>query len=85
MDIALESKHVIKPSNGWYSRVDAETGEVESTKFRLKDTDNSEFWIPVITKKSFQKYVNETYQVSHGKLITDDEIDAVYENLEETE
>ena len=28
LDIALDSGHVIKPSNGWYSRVDTETGEV---------------------------------------------------------
>src|SRR6056300_468593 len=27
LDLALESGHVIKPSNGWYQKVDVETGE----------------------------------------------------------
>ena len=39
LDIALESGHVIKPSNGWYSKVDKETGEVEDKKYRIKDTE----------------------------------------------
>ena len=35
LDIAIESGHVIKPSNGWYSKVDKETGEVEEKKYRI--------------------------------------------------
>ena len=34
LDMALESGHVVKPSNGWYSRVD-EDGVVEDKKFRI--------------------------------------------------
>ena len=37
LDIAVESGHVIKPSNGWYSKVDKETGEIEEKKYRLKE------------------------------------------------
>ena len=73
LDIALESGHVIKPSNGWYSKVDIETGEVETVKFRLKDTHNKDFWMPIISNPSFKDYVKHNYQISNGSLLTDDD------------
>ena len=74
LDIALESGHVIKPSNGWYSKVDKETGEVEDKKYRLKDTDTKEFWLPIVTSKSFNQFVQNRYAIAHGDIIKDDEI-----------
>jgi RecA/RadA recombinase len=62
LDMALESGHVTKPSNGWYARVDLDTGEVEDKKFRLKDTDTSEFWDPVLKQDSFRQWVRDNYQ-----------------------
>jgi RecA/RadA recombinase len=81
LDIALESGHVIKPSNGWYSRVNKETGEVEDKKFRIKDTDSKEFWIDIVTSKSFNDFIAKRYQISHGELIKDEDI---MKDLEET-
>ena len=62
LDMALESGHVTKPSNGWYARVNSDTGEVEDKKFRLKDTDTSEFWDPVLKQDSFRQWVRDNYQ-----------------------
>ena len=70
LDIALESGHVIKPSNGWYSKVDTETGEVEEKKYRLKDTDAKEFWLPIVSSKSFQDFVKNKYQVASGNIMS---------------
>jgi len=75
LDIAVESGHVIKPSNGWYSKVDKETGEVEEKKYRLKDTDTKDFWLPIITSKSFQTYVEEKYRVSAAEIMQGGEED----------
>jgi RecA/RadA recombinase len=61
LDMALESGHVIKPSNGWYSRVNTQTGEVEAKKWRLADTDVSEFWDSVLKDESFKDWVRENY------------------------
>jgi RecA/RadA recombinase len=61
LDMALESGHVTKPSNGWYSRVNTETGEVEAKKWRLADTDSAEFWDPVLATESFKDWVRENY------------------------
>ena len=82
LDIALESGHVIKPSNGWYSKVDKETGEVEDKKYRLKDTDTKDFWMSIVTSKSFNEFVQNKYAIAHGDIIQDDEI---LEDLEKYE
>ena len=63
LEIALESGHVIKPSNGWYSRVNVDTGEVEDKKYRLKDTYTKEFWNDILTSKSFQEFVKRKFQL----------------------
>lgn len=63
LEIALESGHVIKPSNGWYSRVNVDTGEVEDKKYRLKDTYTKEFWNEILDSKSFQDFVKRKFQL----------------------
>ena len=75
LDIALESGHVVKPSNGWYSKVD-EDGVIEEKKYRLKDTDSKDFWLPVIQQKSFSEFVKNKYQVSHSEIMKGEDIDA---------
>jgi RecA/RadA recombinase len=78
LDIALESGHVIKPSNGWYSKVDKTTGEVEEKKYRIKDTDSKEFWIPILKEKSFQDYIQDKYQIATGNIMQGDiDVEAV--------
>ena len=82
LDIALESGHVVKPSNGWYSKVDVETGEVEDKKYRLKDTDSKDFWLPILTQKSFNEFVKNKYSVATGEIIKNEDIDKALEELE---
>lgn len=72
LDLALESKHVVKPSNGWYSKVDVTTGEVEEKKYRIKDTDTKEFWLPILKDKSFQEFIVNKYQVASGDILSSD-------------
>lgn len=83
LDLALESGHVIKPSNGWYSRVNLDTGEVEEKKWRAKDTDTKEFWMQIVTSKSFNEFIRDKYELTHHNLVTDQDIEedlASYEN-----
>lgn len=83
LDMALESGHVIKPSNGWYSRVNKDTGEVEDQKFRAAQCDTKEFWLPILQTPSFQKWVKETYQVANGAILSDEDITKEYADVEE--
>jgi RecA/RadA recombinase len=82
-DIAIESGHVIKPSMGWYSRVNGETGEIEEKKWRAKDMDTKEFWLPVLQDKSFANWIKQRYQVAHGSMMTaEDSVEDVYGTLD---
>ena len=69
LDIALELGAVQKPSNGWYSTVDMSTGEMDSKKYRAKDTDTDEFWKPLIKCPIFKQKIRDRFQVSAGSLI----------------
>jgi hypothetical protein len=82
LDIALESGHVVKPSNGWYSKVDVETGEVEDKKYRLKDTDTKDFWLPILKQKSFNEFVKDKYSISNGAIMQSEGLDKALEELE---
>ena len=81
LDVALESGHVIKPSNGWYSKVDVETGVVEDKKYRLKDTDTKDFWIPILTSKTFYDFIKNKYSIGQGDVMMRDELDEALEAL----
>lgn len=75
LEMAMNGGFVVKPSNGWYSRVDDTTGEVEDKKFRAKETNSSDFWMPVLKSSKFQDYIKYTYSISHGAIISDEEIE----------
>jgi RecA/RadA recombinase len=77
LDIALDSGHVVKPSNGWYSKVDAD-GVIEDKKYRIKETDSSDFWLPILKQKSFQDFVQNTYQIASGNIMQGD-VDQAFE------
>ena len=81
LDMALESGHVMKPSNGWYSRVDKDTGVIEDKKWRIKDTDDKDFWLQILTAPTFQSWVKETYQVANGRILSDVDISEEYANV----
>jgi RecA/RadA recombinase len=81
LDLALESGHVIKPKNGWYQRVDAD-GVVEEKNYREKDTENKEFWMPILTNKSFYTFVKTKYSIGQGQMMQSDELDKALEELE---
>jgi RecA/RadA recombinase len=83
LEMALESGHVVKPSNGWYSRVNTESGEIEDKKFRVKDTDTKEFWLPVLSDPTFQEWIKQNYQISNGAIMSDDEVSEVFEGIED--
>jgi RecA/RadA recombinase len=86
LEMALESGHVIKPSNGWYSKVNIVTGEIEDKKYRVKDTDTKDFWMPIIQDKTFQEWIKNNYQIATGNIISsDDEIDKEMAAIEDEE
>jgi RecA/RadA recombinase len=87
LDIALESGHVIKPSNGWYQKVDKESGEIDDKKYRIRDTDTKDFWMPILMQKSFVNFVKNKYQVATTDILNmkDEDIDKELAELDDEE
>lgn len=69
LDVALEGKFVVKPSNGWYSKVNQSTGVIEEKKYRIKDTYTKEFWMPIISSKEFRDYIESQYKMSSIDMV----------------
>jgi RecA/RadA recombinase len=74
LDIALEGNFVQKPSNGWYAKVDQETGEIGDKK-RFDDTQNKEFWSDMLNNEKFKEYVRKRYGISYGSIMQDSSLD----------
>ena len=69
LDVAIEGGYVVKPSNGWYSKVDRSTGEVEDKKVRLAQTLEKDFWTDIFAKTDFEDYIKNKYEVGHADMI----------------
>ena len=72
LDIALAGGWASKPSNGWYCRVNRDTGELVEPKVRLKETLLPTFWEPILTDPNFQEFVKSQYTIGHKSLIDGD-------------
>lgn len=81
LDVAMEGGFVVKPSNGWYSKAG------EEQKYRIKDTYTKEFWLPILSTKEFQSFVESKYKSASSGMLNDDiddiDIEEEYKNAEE--
>jgi hypothetical protein len=75
LDIALVGNFVGKPSNGWYQKLDRETGEFIGQKIREKDTLNEEFWKDILASKDFQKFITDSFQVGHAAMFQQNKVE----------
>jgi RecA/RadA recombinase len=78
LDLAMESGHVVKPTNGWYSKVDQLTGEIGDKK-RIADTETAEFMEPILKDPKFKEFVKQKYEIAYGNIMGETPV------LEETE
>ena len=65
MDEALDSGHCTKPKAGWYQR------KGEDKNYRLADTDNKDFWLPILRDATFREFVKNKYQLSKNTLFSE--------------
>lgn len=79
LDMALESGHVVKPNNGWYQNAK------EEKKYRLTDTYNKEFWMPILTDSTFSEWIENRYCMGNSQMIESEisaeDISEAYEDL----
>jgi len=74
-DIALEGNFITKVTAQKYAKMDPDTGEVEEEDFKRKDTDNKDFWLPIIKSEQFTKYLESRYQLGQESLLNPEDED----------
>lgn len=62
LDVAIAGEFVVKPKQGWYAKVDQETGEIDGKNLRQKELTN-EFWHDIITTDKFKKFIEDQYKI----------------------
>ena len=62
LDVALAGEFVVKPKNGWYAKVDPETGEIDGKNFRQKEL-TKDFWYDIINSDKFKKFIEDQYKI----------------------
>jgi hypothetical protein len=77
LEVGLAGGYVQKPSNGWYCRVNKDTGEMVEPKVREAQTLEGEFWKPLFEESDFKKFVKEHYTIGHRSMISEDEFDSL--------
>lgn len=74
LDIALEGGYVAKPKQGWYARVNRETGELHEPNMRASQLEaNMEFWVNMFKDTDFNEFIEKKYRVAMGDILNDDE------------
>jgi len=76
MEIAEAGGYLRKPKVGWYEAVNPETGELLSEKLlRAKEiVDNSEFWLNMLEKTNFSKYIKDAFTIgASGSIMREDD------------
>ena len=73
LDIALEGNFVSKPSNGWYAKVDQDTGEILDKK-RFADTQTEEFWKDILADERFKEFVRKKYEITYSSIMGQDSV-----------
>lgn len=81
LDVALEGGFVVKPSMGWYAKVDLDTGEPLDQKLRAAQTETGEFWKPLLADERFQKYITKRYAVGQTSLLADEVVEELEDDI----
>ena len=76
LDVALAGQFVVKPKQGWYAKVDQETGEIDGKNFRQKEL-TKDFWYDIIQSNKFKEFIEKQYRVG---MVPDEVVTIVEED-----
>jgi len=72
-ELALESGHLAKATQGWYNIVDQSTGEIIEPKRRAKDIEkDNEFFEGLIKDPKFNKHVEKRFKLANINVENED-------------
>jgi RecA/RadA recombinase len=74
LDLALEGGFMTKPKQGWYARVDQETGEIGPKNYRAADiVDNGDFWKTLLDETDFSGWIQRRYSMGMNEIMPEDQ------------
>jgi hypothetical protein len=75
LELALEGKFIAKPKPGWYTRVNQETGELDTKNYRAADIiNNGEFWKTIFNETKFKAWIQEKYSTGLIEMLGDNDV-----------
>jgi RecA/RadA recombinase len=75
LDLALEGKFITKPKQGWYARVDQQTGEIFGKNYRAAEiVDDGAFWKSIFEETNFAEWIKNKYALGSGEMMREDEV-----------
>lgn len=77
LELAIEAGFVDNSKQGWYAKIDQDTGEIQKS-VRRNDTNSDEFWKDIINDKKFKKFVSEKFKMKSVKMLSDEEINETF-------
>lgn len=67
-ELAIESGHIAKATQGWYNIVDTETGEIIGNKRRAKEIENDNaFFEKLLADQRFNDYVEKKFKLTMAR------------------
>src|SRR5574343_5645 len=85
LDIAIDLGFVVKPKNGWYAKVNKESGEISDKNYRMAQTETKEFWDELLNNPKFAAAVKEKYQYNKNLINTEEEVHSEVEEIFEVD
>ena len=76
LDLALEGGYITKPKQGWYARVDQQTGELGKNNRAADIVDNNDFWKTLLEETNFAEWIKNKYSIGTGEILSNDEEDS---------
>lgn len=73
LDLAIEAGYIIKPKQGWYARMNKETGELSKNYRASEIIDNSTFWKAIFDETDFAAWIKNKYSLSSGKIMGEED------------
>lgn len=70
MDIALDTGHVAKPKQGWYTRPNV-TGD---KNWRLAESSCADFWNIILEDEKFHEAVSKKFELPDSSILQDDSL-----------
>ena len=73
LDLAVEAGYIVKPKQGWYARINKETGELSKNYRASEIVDNSVFWKSLLSETDFPAWIQSKYKLTNESIMREED------------